>query len=66
MEDDYDGIAHDQTIVGALHETIGIMGEIDDVIEAHGGWADFPEVNLYNKDGLPASPFGTEDFLRNL
>lgn len=26
------------------------------------GWADFPEVNLYNKDGLPASPFSTEDF----
>jgi sialate O-acetylesterase len=26
------------------------------------GWANFPEVNLFNKDGLPASPFRTDDF----
>lgn len=26
------------------------------------GWADYPEVNLWNKDGLPASPFRTDDF----
>jgi sialate O-acetylesterase len=26
------------------------------------GWADFPVVNLYNKEGLPASPFKTDDF----
>lgn len=26
------------------------------------GWADFPVVNLFNKDGLPASPFRTDDF----
>lgn len=26
------------------------------------GWADFPVVNLGNKDGLPASPFRTDDF----
>ncbi len=26
------------------------------------GWADFPEVNLWNKDGLPASPFRTDSF----
>ncbi|MHB1458969.1 MAG: sialate O-acetylesterase [Armatimonadota bacterium] len=26
------------------------------------GWADFPIVNLFNNDGLPASPFSTEDF----
>lgn len=26
------------------------------------GWADFPVVNLYNNDGLLASPFSTEDF----
>ena len=24
------------------------------------GWSNFPEVNLYNKDGLPASPFRTD------
>ncbi|MEI8086471.1 MAG: sialate O-acetylesterase [Paludibacter sp.] len=26
------------------------------------GWADFPTVNLYNKDGIPASPFRTDDW----
>ncbi len=26
------------------------------------GWADNPEVNLYNRAGLPASPFRTDDF----
>jgi sialate O-acetylesterase len=26
------------------------------------GWADYPVVNLWNKDGLPAGPFRTDDF----
>lgn len=26
------------------------------------GWADFPIVNLFNKDGLPATPFRTDNF----
>lgn len=26
------------------------------------GWADFPEGNLWNKNGLPATPFRTDDF----
>jgi sialate O-acetylesterase len=26
------------------------------------GWANYPEVNLYNKEGLPATPFRTDDF----
>lgn len=26
------------------------------------GWADYPEGNLFNKEGLPASPFRTDDF----
>ena len=33
-------IEHYQKIVVALSETIRIMGEIDEVIEAHGGWPD--------------------------
>ena len=33
-------IAHYQKIVVALHETIRIMAEIDEVIEIHGGWPD--------------------------
>jgi sialate O-acetylesterase len=26
------------------------------------GWADFPVVNLFNKNGLPATPFRTDSF----
>ena len=26
------------------------------------GWADYPVVNLFNKEGLPASPFRTDSF----
>jgi sialate O-acetylesterase len=26
------------------------------------GWANYPVVNLWNKEGLPASPFRTDDF----
>ncbi len=33
-----DDITHYQRIVVALHETIHIMGKIDEVIDAHGGW----------------------------
>ena len=33
-------IAHYQKIVVALNETVRIIGEIDEVIEVHGGWPD--------------------------
>jgi sialate O-acetylesterase len=26
------------------------------------GWADYPMINLFNREGLPASPFRTDDF----
>ncbi len=29
------------------------------------GWANYPVVNLWNKDGLPASPFRTDDWALN-
>ena len=34
----HEDVAHYQKVVVALNETIRIMAEIDEVIEAHGGW----------------------------
>ncbi len=34
----YDDLTHYQQTIVALQETIRIMGEIDEVIEEHGGW----------------------------
>ena len=36
--------------------------DIAEPIAVRYGWADFPMVNLWNKNGLPASPFRTDDF----
>ena len=33
-----DDLTHYQKVVVALNETIRLMAEIDEVIEAHGGW----------------------------
>ena len=52
-----DGIAHYQKVVVALSETIRIMAEIDEVIEAHGGWPGAFVVDTYSRppelDQLP-------------
>lgn len=47
-----DDIAHYQRIVVALNETIRLMAEIDQVIEAHGGWPDA----FQPSDGAKARP----------
>ncbi len=36
--------------------------EVPQPVAVRYGWADFPVVNLFNKDGLPASPFRTDNF----
>ncbi|HMJ65010.1 MAG TPA: 9-O-acetylesterase, partial [Candidatus Binatia bacterium] len=36
--------------------------EVSEPVAVRYGWADCPVVNLWNKDGLPASPFRTDDF----
>jgi len=33
-------VAHYQRIIVAVRETIRIMGEIDEIIDQHGGWPD--------------------------
>ena len=35
---------------------------VEKPVAVHYGWADCPVVNLWNKDGLPATPFRTDDF----
>lgn len=36
--------------------------QVKEPVAVRYGWADNPEVNLYNKEGLPASPFRTDDW----
>ncbi len=36
--------------------------EVKKPVAVRFGWADYPVVNLWNKDGLMASPFRTDDF----
>jgi sialate O-acetylesterase len=36
--------------------------DVDKPVAVRYGWANYPVVNLWNKDGLPASPFRTDDF----
>ena len=41
-------------------EILVFSPEIAEPRSARYGWADNPEVNLYSKEGLPASPFRTD------
>jgi sialate O-acetylesterase len=36
--------------------------QVDKPVAVRYGWANYPLGNLWNKDGLPASPFRTDDF----
>ncbi len=36
--------------------------QVDKPAAVRFGWANYPVVNLWNKEGLPASPFRTDDF----
>jgi sialate O-acetylesterase len=36
--------------------------EVPEPVAVRYGWSDFPVVNLFNRDGLPASPFRTDSF----
>ncbi len=49
---DYADLQHDQKVVVALRETIRLMGGIDQMLEAHGGW---PEAF----DGGEVRPFAS-------
>lgn len=36
--------------------------EVKEPVAVRFGWANYPVVNLFSKDGLPASPFRTDDY----
>lgn len=45
------------------NNTIAVSSpEVANPVAVRYGWANCPVVNLWNKDGLPASPFRTDDF----
>ena len=57
----------DKNFVWARAETKGDMvmvssPQVSQPVAVRYGWADFPVVNLWNKAGLPASPFRTDNF----
>ena len=57
----------DQKFVSAKAEIQGNQvvvssPEVPHPVAVRYGWADYPVVNLWSKDGLPASPFRTDDF----
>jgi len=57
----------DKKFVWAKAEIVGktvvvSSPEVSKPVAVRYGWADCPVVNLWNKDGLPASPFRTDDF----
>ncbi len=68
-----DGALKGFTIAGADKQFVSAKAEIQGntiVVYADGvtnpqaaryGWANVPDVNLYNKEGLPASPFRTDN-----
>jgi sialate O-acetylesterase len=63
-------------IAGEDHQFVWAIAEIDGdkvvvssprvpkPVAVRYGWADYPVVNLFNREGLPASPFRTDDFER--
>ena len=48
-------IAHYQKIVVALSETIHIMAEIDEIIEANGGWPDAFQTKAATRSSWPTA-----------
>jgi sialate O-acetylesterase len=48
-------------VIDGKHVTVS-SASVEHPVAVRYGWADSPVVNLWNKDGLPASPFRTDDF----
>lgn len=44
------------------NKVIVFSDKVNQPIAVRYGWADFPKINLFNKDGIPASPFRTDEW----
>jgi sialate O-acetylesterase len=45
-------------------QVVVFIADVPQPVAVRYGWADNPECNLYNQEGLPASPFRTDDWPR--
>jgi sialate O-acetylesterase len=50
--------------IDGLDKVIVYNPEVENPVAVRFGWANYPVVNLWNKTGLPASPFRTDDFAK--
>lgn len=48
--------------IKGLNQVLVYNSKVEHPVAVRYGWANFPVVNLWNKAGLPASPFRTDDF----
>ena len=53
---------HNAKATIAVNNVIVTCDAVPNPIAVRYGWADHPLVNLFNQEGLPASPFRTDDF----
>jgi sialate O-acetylesterase len=44
------------------HRVVVRSPDVTEPVAVRFGWADYPVVNLWNREGLPATPFRTDDF----
>ena len=49
-------------VIKGLDQVLVYSDAVEHPTAVRYGWADYPLVNLWNKAGLPASPFRTDDF----
>jgi sialate O-acetylesterase len=57
-----DKVFHDAKAEIKGDKVVVTCDQVDKPVAVRYGWTNFPIVNLFNKDGLPASPFRTDDF----
>jgi sialate O-acetylesterase len=57
-----DKVFHHATATIEGDKVVVTCDKVKEPVAVRFGWANYPVVNLWNKDGLPATPFRTDDF----